>query len=116
MNTQSIYLALYRGRRDGTGWRVWIARATDWLTRKITRGQYSHCEIAFRLPENDAAGETIASAFLWAMDKPMHPSIIEDIIMGINAKLAEYVNKGYILGARVFLDNRSIASSRFMAA
>lgn len=60
--------------------------------------------------------ETIASAFLWAMDKPMHPSIIEDIIMGINAKLAEYVNKGYILGARVFLDNRSIASSRFMAA
>lgn len=48
--------------------------------------------------------ETIASTFLWAMDKPMHPSLIEDIIMGINAKLAEYVNKGYILGARVFID------------
>lgn len=48
--------------------------------------------------------ETIASAFLWAMDKPMHPSLIEDIVMGINAKLAEYVHKGYILGARVFID------------
>ena len=51
MNTQPIYLALYRGRRDGTGWRVWCARATDWLTRVLTRGKYSHCEIAVRLPE-----------------------------------------------------------------
>ena len=55
MNTQPIYLALYRGRRDGTGWRVWLARATDWLTRVLTRGKYSHCEIAARLPET--AGE-----------------------------------------------------------
>ena len=41
-----IYLALYKGRRDGSGWRVWPARFTDWLTRKLTRGQYSHAEIA----------------------------------------------------------------------
>ncbi|HEZ4469369.1 TPA: hypothetical protein WIX58_001237 [Neisseria meningitidis] len=51
MNTQPIYLALYRGRRDGTGWLVWFARATDWLTRVLTRGRYSHCELAVRLPE-----------------------------------------------------------------
>ena len=43
-----IYLALYHGHRDGTGWRVWCARATDWLTRILTRGQYSHAEIAVR--------------------------------------------------------------------
>ena len=49
MNTQPIYLALYRGRRNGTGWRVWFARAADRLTRKLTRGRYSHCEIAVRL-------------------------------------------------------------------
>lgn len=49
MSTQPIYLALYRGRRDGTGWRVWCARATDWLTRVLTRGIYSHCEIAVAL-------------------------------------------------------------------
>ena len=48
MNTQPIYLALYRGRRNGTGWRVWFARAADRLTRKLTRGRYSHCEIAVR--------------------------------------------------------------------
>ena len=50
-----IYLALYHGHRGGTGWRVWCARATDWLTRVLTRGRYSHCEIAVRLPET--AGE-----------------------------------------------------------
>ena len=46
-----IYLALYHGYRDGTGWRVWAARFTDGLTRILTRGRYSHCEIAVRLPE-----------------------------------------------------------------
>lgn len=51
MSQRPIYLALYKGRRDGSGWRVWCARATDWLTRILTRGQYSHAEIAIRLPE-----------------------------------------------------------------
>lgn len=55
MSERKIYLALYKGRRDGTGWRVWAARFTDGLTRVLTRGQYSHCEIAVRLPENDVA-------------------------------------------------------------
>ena len=43
-----IYLALYHGHRGGTGWRVWAARFTDGLTRVLTRGRYSHCEIAVR--------------------------------------------------------------------
>ena len=46
MSNRQIYLALYKGRRDGSGWCVWCARATDWLTRILTRGRYSHCEIA----------------------------------------------------------------------
>ena len=48
MNQQQIYLALYKGRRDGSDWRVWPARFTDWFTRKLTRGQYSHAEIVVR--------------------------------------------------------------------
>ena len=51
MSNRQIYLALYKGNRDGSGWRVWCARATDWLTRVLTRGKYSHCELAVRLPE-----------------------------------------------------------------
>lgn len=51
MSTRLIYLALYHGHRGGTGWRVWAARFTDGLTRILTRGRYSHCELAVRLPE-----------------------------------------------------------------
>lgn len=48
--------------------------------------------------------ETIASAFRWAIDKPMHPSLLRDIGFGINAKLAEYVRRGYLLGGRVYIE------------
>lgn len=43
-----IYLALYHGHRGGTGPKVWAERFTDGLTRVLTRGRYSHCEIAVR--------------------------------------------------------------------
>ena len=49
-----IYLALYHGHRDGTGLKVWAARFTDGLTRILTRGRYSHCEIAIRLAGQDS--------------------------------------------------------------
>ncbi|WP_225747599.1 hypothetical protein [Eikenella sp. Marseille-P7795] len=52
-----IYLALYHGHRGGTGWRVWAARFTDGLTRILTRGRYSHCELAVRLPETAGGQE-----------------------------------------------------------
>ena len=63
MSPRPIYLALYKGRRDGSGWRVWCARTTDWLTRVLTRGQYSHCEIAMRLPENDETGAALYDCY-----------------------------------------------------
>ena len=49
-----IYLALYHGHRGGTGLKVWAARFTDWLTRILTRGRYSHCEIAIKLAGQDS--------------------------------------------------------------
>lgn len=49
-----IYLALYHGHRGGTGLKVWVARFTDGLTRILTRGRYSHCEIAIRLAGQDS--------------------------------------------------------------
>ena len=57
MSNRQIYLALYKGNRDGTGWRVWAARFTDGLTRILTRGRYSHCELAVRLPETAGGQE-----------------------------------------------------------
>ena len=57
MSNRQIYLALYKGNRDGTGWRVWAARFTDGLTRILTRGRYSHCELAVRIPETAGGQE-----------------------------------------------------------
>ena len=46
---KKVYLALYKGHKDGKGAKVQLARLTDWAVRKITHGQYSHCEIAIDL-------------------------------------------------------------------
>ena len=47
--TNQVYLALYKGKKSGKGAKVQLARFTDWAIRQITRGQYSHCEIAIDL-------------------------------------------------------------------
>lgn len=53
MKTQ-VYLALYKGKRDGKWYQpsVFQARLCDWLIRKLTKGIYSHCEIAFERSES----------------------------------------------------------------
>lgn len=56
--------------------------------------------------------ETIATSFLWAMDKPMHPSLMIDILLSINAKLSEYVAKGWLLGAEVRIDRQKVSTAR----
>ncbi|WP_295855191.1 phage tail sheath protein [uncultured Xylophilus sp.] len=41
--------------------------------------------------------DSIAEAHMWAVDKPLHPSIVKDIIEGINAKFRELKAFGYII-------------------
>lgn len=48
--------------------------------------------------------DTIAEAHMWAVDKPMHPSLVRDIIEGVNAKFRELIRKGYILGGSAWFD------------
>ncbi|WP_372373275.1 phage tail sheath protein [Vreelandella venusta] len=48
--------------------------------------------------------DTIAEAHLWAIDKPMHPSLVRDIIEGINAKFRELTRRGYLLGGSAWFD------------
>ena len=47
-----VYLAMYKGRKDGRGVKVWAARFTDWVVRTVTRSPYSHCEIAVKHPRD----------------------------------------------------------------
>ena len=47
----NVFVAFYYGRKDyseGSKLFVWYARIMDWLTRKVTSGKYSHCEMAVR--------------------------------------------------------------------
>lgn len=46
-----VYLALYKGRKQIKSPKDLIYRFIDWGIRKATRGEYSHCEIAVRLPD-----------------------------------------------------------------
>jgi hypothetical protein len=48
--------------------------------------------------------DTIAEAHLWAIDKPMHPSLVRDIIEGINAKFRELKALGLIVDAVCWYD------------
>ena len=48
--------------------------------------------------------DTIAEAHLWAVDKPMHASLIKDIIEGINAKFSELKSNGYIIDGTAWFD------------
>ena len=41
-----VYLALYKGRKDGKGIKTQLLRLADWAVRKATGGIYAHCEIA----------------------------------------------------------------------
>jgi len=48
--------------------------------------------------------DTMAEAHLWAMDRPMTPTLIRDMIDGINAKFREMKSAGYIIDGRCWYD------------
>jgi hypothetical protein len=48
--------------------------------------------------------DTMAEAHLWAIDKPMTPSLVRDIVAAINAKLRNLVRNGYLLGGEAWYD------------
>jgi uncharacterized protein len=48
--------------------------------------------------------DTLAEAHLWAVDKPMHPSLVRDVVEGINAKFREWVRLGYLMGGEAWFD------------
>lgn len=52
----------------------------------------------------DIIADTIAEAHLWAIDKPMHKSLITDIVDGINAKFRELKSQDYIIDATAWVD------------
>lgn len=48
--------------------------------------------------------DSIAEAHMWANDKPLHPSIVKDLLEGVNAKMRELKTLGYILDGSAWYD------------
>lgn len=48
--------------------------------------------------------DTMAEAHFWAVDKPMSPTLVRDIIDGVNAKFRSLVANGYLIGGGAWFD------------
>ncbi|MBL4980489.1 phage tail sheath protein [Pseudomonas fluorescens] len=42
--------------------------------------------------------DTMAEAHMWAIDRPMHASLVRDLVEGVNAKMRELKSQGYLIG------------------
>lgn len=48
--------------------------------------------------------DTMADGHFWAVDGPMNPSLIKDILESINAKFAEWKSLGYLIDGQAWFD------------
>ena len=48
--------------------------------------------------------DTMAEAHMWAVDKPMTPTLVKDMIDSINAKMRSLTTQGYLLGGECWFD------------
>ena len=51
--------------------------------------------------------DTMAEAHLWTIDKDMHPSLVRDIIEGINAKFRDLKTQGYLIDGECWYDDEA---------
>lgn len=49
--------------------------------------------------------DTMADGQFWAADKPMHNSLVRDLVEGINAKMRELTRNGYLIGGECWFDS-----------
>ena len=81
--------------RTGSGYRFWGDRT-------CSDDPLFAFESATRTAQ--VLADSIAEAMLWAVDKPMTPSLVRDIVESINAKFRELKAGGYIIDANAWYD------------
>ncbi|WOO49942.1 phage tail sheath protein [Hafnia alvei] len=59
--------------------------------------------------------DTMAEGQMWAIDKPLTPSLARDIVETINAKLRSLVSQGYLLGGECWYDPTSNSKEELKA-
>jgi phage tail sheath protein FI len=73
-----------------------------WGSRTTSKDPLFAFESATRTAQ--VLADTMAEGHMWAIDKPLHPSLVRDILEGINAKLRELKTSGYILDGKAWYD------------
>lgn len=73
-----------------------------WGSRTAEEGAYFYFETATRTAQ--VLADTIADVHFSYVDKPMHPSLVRDLIESINAKFRELKTAGYLIDAKAWFD------------
>ncbi len=73
-----------------------------WGSRTCSTDELFRFESAVRTAQ--VLADTMAESHFWAIDKPMHPSLVKDILEGINAKFRELKALGCILDGKAWYD------------
>src|SRR5690606_40816278 len=89
------YTTLFRSLIQKNGFRFWGSRSCSddplFAFENYTRSA-------------QVIADMIADAHMWAVDKPLHPSLAKDILEGIKAAGRRLVNAGYLIGFDAWLD------------
>lgn len=81
-------------RRDG--YRFWGSRTCEAQGGKFAFEPYTRTA--------QVLADTIAEAHFVFIDKPMHPSLVRDMLGYINSRFRDLVNGGYLIGANAYFD------------
>ncbi|MGU3314245.1 phage tail sheath subtilisin-like domain-containing protein [Sphingomonas sp. M6A6_1c] len=82
--------------RAGGGFRFWGNRTCDDVTSPFS------FESATRTAQ--VLLDTIAGGMMWAIDKPLRPSLAKDIVETINGTLRNLVSAGQLIGGKAWFD------------
>ncbi|WP_447779372.1 phage tail sheath protein [Variovorax boronicumulans] len=79
-----------------SGYRFWGNRTTEAQGGKFFFENYTRTA--------QVLADTMAEAHFTFVDKPMHPSLVKDMLANINAKGHDLVTGGYLIGFEAFLN------------
>lgn len=79
-----------------SGYRFWGNRTTEAQGGKFFFENYTRTA--------QVLADTMAEAHFTFVDKPMHPSLVKDMLASINAKGRDLVTGGYLIGFEAFLN------------
>lgn len=91
LNAQEVTTIIRR-----SGYRFWGSRTCEEQGGRFPFENYTRTA--------QVLADTIAEAHFTFIDKPMHPSLVRDMLGFINSRFRDLVNGGYLIGAEAYFD------------